>query len=416
MSTNDDLIDRLKIDDSARESSEAGRPWLIMLFVLVFAATAIAAYVFWYLPSRALEVSLVSPVMIETGERAPVASVLDASGFVVARRQATVAAEVTGKLTEVQVEEGMRVEAGQVLARLDDATERARLELSRARLASAERTVREIQVRLNDAERTQDRVNQLRQRELVSQADLDQADTTVNSLSAQLDSARQQVQVARREVELQQQLLDELTVRAPFAGVVIARAAQVGEMVSPISAGGGFTRTGIATIVDMGSLEIEVDVNESFIDRVSPGQDVVAILDAYPDWNIPAEVTTVVPAADRQKATVRVRVGFIALDPRILPDMGIRVRFLEEREPSAGNSVQARAELPALPAHALIEQNGRDFIFIVENNVVERRAVRLGGTRDDLTLIVAGLSANERVVAQASDLDLAEGDRVRIKD
>ena len=414
MSDSDQLIDQLKIDDSAREQPKSR--WVLPTIALLgLAFTAVAVW-FWLNDANAVEVTVVSPEMIETGASAPAASVLDASGFVVARRQATVAAEVTGKLTDVQVEEGMRVEAGQVLAQLDDATERARLELSRARLASAERTVREIQVRLNDAERTQQRLDQLRQRELVSQADLDQADTSVNSLSAQLDSARQQVQVARREVELQEQLLDELTVRAPFAGVIIARAAQVGEMVSPISAGGGFTRTGIATIVDMDSLEIEVDVNESFIDRVSPGQGVVAILDAYPDWNIPAAVTTVVPAADRQKATVRVRIGFDQLDPRILPDMGIRVRFLETESALSDQAASNRTRLPAVPTDVVFEQNGNSFVFVVDDGVIERRAVRTGGTRGGLILIVAGLSASDLVVDNVDEVELADGDVVRIAD
>lgn len=412
MSDNDNLIDRLRIDDAVREQPSTRWMWPVVL-VLVVALVAAGLW-FWFGNARALEVSIVSPEMVEVGASAPVASVLDASGFVVARRQATVAAEVTGKLTEVLVEEGMRVEAGQVLARLDDATEQARLELARARLAAAERNVREIEVRLEDAGRTLNRLESLHERELVSQADLDEADTAFNSLTAQLESARQQVEVGRREVQLQEQLLDELIVRAPFSGIVIARAAQVGEMVSPVSAGGGFTRTGISTIVDMDSLEIEVDVNESFIDRVSPGQDVVAVLDAYPDWEIPAAVTTVVPAADRQKATVRVRIGFVELDPRILPDMGIRVRFLEAGRPEPDAAAPTRSRVPAIPAHTLFEQNGSRFVFVVEDGQLERRAVRTGGTRGSLTLIVAGLSGNEQLVANIRGLELADGDPVRV--
>ncbi|MEM7052994.1 MAG: efflux RND transporter periplasmic adaptor subunit [Pseudomonadota bacterium] len=412
MSDNDNLIDRLRIDDAVREAPTTRWVWPVLGLFTV--ALVVAAVWFWLNSASAIEVSVVSPEMIETGSSAPVASVLDASGFVVARRQATVAAEVTGKLTEVLVEEGMVVEAGQVLARLDDATERARLELAQARLTAGERSVREIEVRLNDAGRTLNRLQSLHERELVSQADLDQAETAFNSLTAQLDSARQQVEVGHREVQLQQQLLDELTVRAPFAGVVIARAAQVGEMVSPVSAGGGFTRTGIATIVDMDSLEIEVDVNESFIDRVSPTQGVVAILDAYPDWEIPAAVTTVVPAADRQKATVRVRIGFDQLDARILPDMGIRVRFLETGSPAPDPVTASRSSVPAIPAHALFEQNGNQFIFVIDEDVVERRAIRTGGTRGSLLLIVAGVAANEQVVANVRDLDLTDGDAVRV--
>ena len=418
MSNNDTLIDRLRIDDADRE--QATTRWLWPVIVISLLGVAIAAAWVWYNASRAVEVEVVRPVMIETSGNRPVASVLDASGFVVARRQATVAAEVTGKLTEVLVEEGMRVEQGQVLARIDDATEQARLDLSRARLASEQRAVREIQVRLDDAERTQTRLNQLRARELVSQADLDQADTAFASLRAQLASARQRVEVVRREVALQEQLLDELTVRAPFGGIVIARAAQAGEMVSPISAGGGFTRTGICTIVDMSSLEIEVDVNEAFIDRVSTGQGVVALLDAYPEWEIPAEVTIVVPAADRQKATVRVRIGFVELDPRILPDMGISVRFLDEETAPEPVNETTRSSLPALPAAAIVQHNGAEVVFVVRAGQVERRGVRTAGSRSSpqglLTVITAGLSANDQVVAHPRELDLEDGDSVRVLD
>lgn len=412
MSENDNLIDQLRIADAAREQSSAR--WLWPVILLLSIAVIVAGLWFWFNTARALEVSIVSPEMIEVGASAPVASVLDASGFVVARRQATVAAEVTGKLTEVLVEEGMRVEAGQVLARLDDATERARLNLAQARLEAAQRSVREIEVRLTDAGRTLERQRSLHEQDLVSESALDQARTAYESLEAQLASSRQQIEVARREAELQAQLLEELVVRAPFAGVVIARAAQVGEMVSPISAGGGFTRTGISTIVDMDSLEIEVDVNESFIDRVSPGQGVVAILDAYPDWEIPAAVTTVVPAADRQKATVRVRIGFIELDPRILPDMGIRVRFLETGRPEPDTRAPVQSRVPAIPAHTLFEQNGSRYVFVVEDGQLERRAVRTGGTRGALTLVVAGLSGNEQLVANIRGLELADGDSVRV--
>ncbi|MEM1080159.1 MAG: efflux RND transporter periplasmic adaptor subunit [Pseudomonadota bacterium] len=413
MNDQDQLIDQLRIDEDLRESSSASWVWyLLALFTLLALA---AAGWFWYSQSRVLEVRVVQPEAVETGERAPVASVLDASGFVVARRQATVAAQVTGMLTEVLIEEGMQVEAGQVLARLDDATEQARLALSRARLASAQRNVSEIEVRLDDAVRTLNRLTQLGERDLVSQAELDQAETNVSSLSAQLDSSRQQVSVAQREVELQEQLLDELTVRAPFAGVVIARAAQVGEMVSPISAGGGFTRTGISTIVDMSSLEIEVDVNESFIDRVSPGQDVVATLDAYPNWRIPARVTTVVPAADRQKATVRVRIGFVDLDPRILPDMGISVRFLDTEVPTE-TATAARQSVPAVPTHALFELNGTRYLYVVEDGLAQRRVVRSGGERGGLILIVAGLSEGDAVIANVRDFELSDGLAVRVAD
>lgn len=416
MSQDDHLIDKLRIESRPPEPGGRGRVVGWIVGAIVALAAVAAAWAGWTL-ARAPEVTVVQPRVIETGGGSGQASVLDASGYVVARRQATVAAEVTGKLEQVLVEEGMTVEAGQLLARLDDATERAQLELSRARLESARSVMREVRVQIADAERTLRRQTELRQRELISQAELDRAETEVNSLRARLESRRGDIEVARREVDLRAQLVEELAVRAPFSGVVVAKSAQAGEMVSPISAGGGFTRTGICTIVDMDSLEIEVDVNESYIDRVFPGQSVTAVLDAYPDWRIPAEVTTVVPAADRQKATVRLRVGFLERDARILPDMGISVRFLEA-EQAEGAAATTTARHLVLPAAALAEDNGASVVYVVDDGRVERRAVRAGRREDGEVVIVSGLNARESVVADVAGLEtgLADGDRVNVVD
>lgn len=413
MTESDPLIDRLRIDDDKRAVQAERRwgPWLAVLLVIV----AFVAGAGWWLGDRPIEVDAVRPVQVQLSGAARSASVLDGSGYVVARRQATVAAEVTGKLTEVLVEEGMRVEAGQVLARIDDATEQAQLDLSRARLRAAERGLDELQVLLEDAERTRARQRELNERNLASQADLDRVETDVRSLRARIATAREQIEVGRSEVAVQVQRIDELTVRAPFAGIVIARAAQAGEMVSPISAGGGFTRTGICTIVDMDSLEIEVDVNESYIDRVRTGQPVTARLDAYPDWEIPAEVTTVVPAADRQKATVRVRIGFLERDPRILPDMGISVRFLEEADDSEAGTAEA-ATAWSLPVSSVFESGDRSYVWRIDGGVVERRAVRTGVVRDGRFAVIGGVSAGDRVVKDAATEGLAEGVRVRVRD
>ena len=238
------------------------------------------------------------------------ASVLDASGYVVARRQATVSAKVTGKVAEVLIEEGMSVKVGQVLATLDASTTTRQLELSQQQAAAARSELAQIKVRLAEAQRSAKRAEQLRTDKLISEAELDTLQSTVAALQAQLDASQSQVNVADANVRVQRQNIDDLTVRAPFAGVVISKDAQPGEMISPISAGGGFTRTGIATIVDMDSREIEVDVNEAFINRVTDGQKAEAVLDAYPDWTLPCHVISIVPAADRQKATVKVRIGF----------------------------------------------------------------------------------------------------------
>jgi len=408
----DDLIDRLRIEQGSEERRK--RPgWL--LGVLAAALLAIGAVGWaWYSRASVPEVQVTIPETVEVGASRSRTSVLDASGYVVARRQATVAAEVTGKLVEVLVEEGLAVEQGQVLARMDDATEQAQLELARARLSAARSTLAEIEAQLANARRTLERQRELKQRELSSQAELDQAETEVDAFEARLGSQREQIKVALREVELQQQRIGELTIRAPFSGIVIARAAQAGEMVSPISAGGGFTRTGICTIVDMDSLEIEVDVNEAYIDRVETGQPVVARLDAYPDWQIPARVKAVVPAADRQKATVRVRVALETGDPRILPEMGVSVRFLAEADATGGADNAAPRRLSLVPARAVLEADGRNYVFVVDQRRLERRAVRLGARRDDGILISAGLNPGDRLVADATTDDLSDGMRVRI--
>jgi RND family efflux transporter MFP subunit len=349
---------------------------------------------------------------VEVGASAQRDSVLDASGYIVARRQATVSSEVTGKIAEVLVEEGMRVSEGQVLARLDDATERAQLALARAELTAARAALSELEVQLADARRSFRRQQDLVTRKLTSQAQYDEALATVESLEARLAARRTDIGVAERSVRLREQLVSELTITAPFSGVVIAKAAQPGEMVSPISAGGGFTRTGICTIVDMESLEIEVDVNEAYIDRVSEGQSTTAVLDAYPDWQIPARVIAIVPTADRQKATVRVRVGLLEADSRILPDMGVQVRFF--------GSEADRAPIPArpvaaveIPAAAVARDNGRSYIFVWKDGVVERRAVERGEQRQGRIVVTAGLSGGELVVADLDGLSLRDGQAVR---
>jgi RND family efflux transporter MFP subunit len=409
---NDELIDSLRID--REDGDRAGRrlPW-VLAAMLVLILVAGAAW--WSVQPGAAEVRVVQPELVEAGGRRAASSVLDASGYVVARRQATVAAEVTGKLVEVDVEEGQEVEQGQVLARLDDATEQAQLELARARLEATRSALDETAAQLDNARRTLKRQRDLDRRDLTSQAQLDLAVTEVETLAARLANQRSQVAVAEREVALRRQLLEELTIRAPFSGVVIARAAQAGEMVSPISAGGGFTRTGICTIVDMDSLEIEVDVNEAYIDRVTAGQPVVATLDAYPDLRIPARVKAVVPAADRQKATVRVRVAFVERDPRVLPEMGISVRFLEPGENEA-RQADAPRRLPAIPTDAVFTRDGRDYVWRVEDGRAERRAVQLGAREDGRVLVAAGLRAADRLVADAAAVQLEDGARVRAVD
>jgi len=303
------------------------------------------------------------------------------------------------------------VREGQVLARLDDSTIRATLGLARAQLEAARRAIPEIEVRLEQARITLRRQEQLRREGLNTPSDIDNAQAEVNSLVARLAAAQEQIKVAESQVALQETALDDLVIRAPFSGVAISKDAQPGEMVSPVSAGGGFTRTGISTIVDMKSLEIEVDVNESYINRVLPGQNVTAVLDAYPDWSIPARVITTIPAADRQKATVLVRIGFLELDPRILPDMGVKVTFLREAEAPDANAARAVA---LVPKSAVKSGNGTSYVFVVKQETVERRAIKTGGTDGDRIEVTAGLSAGERVVVSPPDT-LAEGKPIVVK-
>ena len=379
--------------------------WVVLLLLLGAAGGGA-----WWWSQRVVpievEVAQVSQRAVGTQ-----ASVLNASGYVTARRRATVSSKVTGKVIEVNVEEGMAVREGQVLARLDDSTMRAGLELARAQLEAARRAVPEVEVRLEEARLTLARRQRLAKEGLATPADLEQAEAEVNSLIARIGSLRELVNVAERQVTLQQIAIDDMVIRAPFSGVAISKDAQPGEMVSPVSAGGGFTRTGISTIVDMRSLEVEVDVNESYINRVTAGQPVTAVLDAYPDFEIPAKVIAVVPTADRQKATVLVRIGFNALDPRILPDMGVKVTFL--REPTEGSAPAARP-VALVPKSAVRTEGGASYVFLVKLDTVERRAVQTAGTDGDRLEVTAGLSAGDRVVV-APPAGIAEGTPIVIK-
>jgi RND family efflux transporter MFP subunit len=339
------------------------------------------------------------------GER----TVLNASGYVTARRAATVSSKVTGKVVEILIEEGMKVKDGQVVARLDDTNVKTSLDVAQAQLESAKTAVDETRAQLKQAESEFQRATNLARQNIASQSDLDKAESDAKSLAARLARQQRDITVAERQVDLWQQQMDDMIIRAPFAGVVTTKDAQPGEMISPVSAGGGFTRTGIGTIVDMDSLEIEIDVNESYINRVEPGQPVVATLDAYPDWKIPCKVIAIIPTADRQKSTVKVRVGFDKLDPRILPEMSAKVAF---RETGGGTASAIRAVL--IPKSAVQSQDGRDVVFVVQNGRAERRAVTITDTQNDDAVLSAGVSAGENVVVD-SPAGLADGMAVKGK-
>jgi RND family efflux transporter MFP subunit len=364
----------------------------------------------WVTRERPIEVETAQATERAVGTQA---SVLNASGYVTARRRATVSSKITGKVIEVNVEEGMAVNEGQVLARLDDSTAQASRALSVAQADAARRAVRENEVRLAEARLYLTRVTALLKDGIVTAAEVDTAKAQVDSIDARIGALAEQVTVAERQIALEDANLDNTIIRAPFSGVAISKDAQPGEMVSPVSAGGGFTRTGICTIVDMRSLEIEVDVNESYINRVRPGQPVTALLDAYPDWSIPAAVITTVPTADRQKATVLVRIGFARLDPRILPDMGVKVTFLREAD-DAAPAASARPVV-LVPKSALRDAGGQPVVFVVGGDgLVARRAVRVGGPDGDRLEILAGLAGGDRVVL-SPPATLVDAARVIVK-
>ena len=294
----------LRIDQTERAGGGRRGIWILLVLLIAAAGTGT-----WLWASReAVPEVTTAAAAVRSGSAASAGAVLNASGYVTARRRATVSSKVTGKVLEVFVEEGQAVRRGQVLARLDDAQIRAALSVAEAQLAAAQRAAAEDQALLREAELTLERRRQLVKDQVISRAELDSAEAQVESLKARIALAQQQVQVAATQLDARRTDLDDMVVRAPFDGVAISKDAQPGEMISPVSAGGGFTRTGIGTIVDMSSLEIEVDVSESYINRVRPSQPVEAVLDAYPDWQIPAHVITTVPSADRQKSTVRVRI------------------------------------------------------------------------------------------------------------
>jgi RND family efflux transporter MFP subunit len=400
-----DDLSALKIEREPLHTG--GGLWVKWVVLVVLLGGAGGGAWYWFTRERPVEVEVASVTERAAGTQA---SVLNASGYVTARRRATVSSKVTGKVIEVNVEEGMAVREGQVLARLDDSTLQAALKLYRAQLEASKRQIPESEVRLAQARVQLQRQERLRQEGLNTPNDIDNAKAEVDSLVARIESAQEQVKVAESQIAMQQTAIDDTVIRAPFSGVALSKDAQPGEMVSPVSAGGGFTRTGISTIVDMRSLEIEVDVNESYINRVRAGQPVTAVLDAYPDWQIPAHVITMVPTADRQKATVLVRIGFTQLDPRILPDMGVKVTFL--READAATPVAQSVTL--VPQAAVKTDSGATFVFLVNGQSVERRAVKVGGTDGDRVEVVAGLKGGDRVVI-APPPELAAGKLIEVK-
>ena len=411
MPLDSDSLGSLRIDRSAPAPGGGGGKRLIYIVgtVVVLAGVAFGAWKMF--GGHTTEVTTVV-AEAETSGPSLGNSVLNASGYVVARRMSTVASKVTGRVLEIYVEEGMAVKKDQVVARLDPVNSRTVLTMAERELEASRRNLAEIEVRLGDARRTLERNEALVKQQLVSESALDASRAEVNALAARLEASKAQVKVSESQLAMRQNDYDDLNVRAPFDGVIISKDAQPGEMISPLSAGGGFTRTGIATIVDMDSREIEVDVNEAYINRVKPNQRVEAKLDAYPDQPLPAHVVNIVPTADRTKATVRVRIGFDKLEPQILPDMGIKVRFLDEAPAVANNSQGPRVRVPTV---AVQRSGGEAYVWVVNDGTVERRAITTGAENDGQTEVLAGVHAGEELVAPIVE-GLEDGGKVKLKE
>jgi RND family efflux transporter MFP subunit len=412
MNDSSQLLNELRID--RRQTAPPSRspwPWILALVVLGVAG-GVAWFAFGRAPVIEVRTTAAAAVANAADGAASAASVLDASGYVTARRQATVSSKITGKVIEVLIEEGMRVEDGQVLARLDPVDAQAQRALSNSQLAASRSQLDEARTQLVLAEKTLVRQKDLLARKLVAQSLFDQAQTERDALAARVVSAQRNVQVAQDGLSLSDISVDNTVVRAPFAGVVTVKAAQPGEMISPISAGGGFTRSGIATIVDMDSLEVQVDVNEAFIGRVRPKQQVEAVLNAYPDWRIPAEVIAIVPTADRGKATVKVRIALKAKDERIVPEMGVRVSFLEEAQ---AQTAGAPPKPPAVrvPADAIVSRDGTQVAFVAVDGLAQMRAVTVARSVGTEREVSQGLRAGDQVVL-SPPAELKQGDQLKI--
>ncbi|MBU6198486.1 MAG: efflux RND transporter periplasmic adaptor subunit [Xanthomonadaceae bacterium] len=389
-----DLLKELRIDSRQREDAGGSSRWPWIAGAILLAVVLIGSAVWFYFGGQRFAVQ--AATAIAPSANGGDTAVLQATGYITARREATVSAQITGTLTEVLIEEGEHVDKDQVLAHLDDTAQKAALAQAQAQASATQATLLQYQAQLEQARRDLKRAQDLVGRHLVSQQALEDAQTQVATLGAQVAAQRKQIELAQAGVKAAQVQLDYCTVRAPFAGVIIAKNAQVGEIVSPFSAGGGFTRTGVGTIVDMDSLEVDVDVNEAYINRVQPNQQAQAVLDAYPNWTIPAHVIAVIPTADRSKATVKVRIALDQKDARVLPDMGARVSFLEEAKKNT-STLPLKGVL--VPSSSIVQRDGKSLVFAIDGDHARARAVTPGQRYSDLRL-VEGITAGTLVVKQ----------------
>jgi RND family efflux transporter MFP subunit len=405
MSRPEELLGQLRINRDETPPPTRRGLWIALIAIPLL---LILVWALWskFAGTPSLEVQT-TPVISVGGSGA---SVLDATGYVTARRIATVSSKVTGRVKEVLIEEGQHVTEGEVLAYLDPVDANAQQALSQSQLASAQSQLAQAQAMLRWAEHDYARQKDLAAQKLVAASALDAAQTERDSRAAQLVSLQRAVQVSQDQLSIAKNGVDNTVIRAPFTGVIVDKAAQPGEMISPISAGGGSIRTGIGTLVDMDSLEVQVDVNEAYIGRVTPKMPVEAVLNAYPDWKIPAEVIAIVPTADRSKATVKVRIALKQHDARIVPDMGVRVSFLEQSKPDA---VAAPAQI-LIPANAIHQDGGQDIAFVMLDGKAARRVLRLGATIGDNRQVQSGVQVGDQVIVDAP-AGLKDGDNVSLK-
>jgi RND family efflux transporter MFP subunit len=404
------LLDALRIERTDEGPKGIGRrAWLTVAAIALLAASA--GVWFGWGPSAAMAVGAATAEAANVTTASGPGSVLDASGYVIARRQATVSAKITGKVASILIEEGQRVERDGILARLDDANARAAVAQANAELDRASALLRSAEIAHANAAPIFRRQREQFDQSFLSAQELDNAKASFEAAAASVDVARQGVRVAQTNLAVAERNLEDTVVRAPFAGVVTVKAAQEGEMISPVSAGGGFTRTGIGTIVDMDSLEIEVDVSENYINRVHADQGVTARLNAYPNLDIPARVIAIIPTADRAKATVRVRIALLDKDARILPQMGVRVAF--HGDDAAVNTERASSAV-TVPSTAVQADGDTGVVFVIRDDVIERRAVRLGRREGDAWIVLSGLAPGARV-AIGDFAQLVDGARVRVE-
>ncbi|MEI9983041.1 MAG: efflux RND transporter periplasmic adaptor subunit [Aliidongia sp.] len=406
------LLNQLRIDRAPPR--DTNRSWLLwsLAAITVLAAAGAGA---WYALGSAGTLHVragVAQVAAATGNPAGGGALLDASGYIVARRSATVAAKITDRVVQVLIEEGQHVEADEIIARLDDTNTNAALSLAKAQVAQAQASVNAARIAAQDAAPLYQRQQKLVAQGWTSAETFDTTRANYDAAQTNLLVQQQVLASTQASVEVAQRNQDDTIVRAPFAGVITVKAAQPGEIVSPISAGGGFTRTGIGTIVDMDSLEVEIDVSESFINRVHPNQAATIKLNAYPDWQIPGEVITVIPTADRSKATVKVRVRILAKDPRILPEMGARVQFLSDAPAAALAGAPAKLGV-VVPSEAVQAKGDTGTVYLIHGGTLERRTIRLGARSSDSQTVLSGLAPGDRL-AIADFAKLTDGAAVTV--